>query len=170
MQKITQDELQRLLHYNPTSGEFTWRSRGNPKFDNKLSGKVAGTKMDKGSGKYYWKIAVNSVQYLAHQLAFLYMEGYIPDFIDHRDSDGLNNRWSNLRIATSEDNNRNRRQSSRNTSGMKGVSWDKSRNKWVAHIMAGDKKVFKRFTCKGDAEEFIIKTREILHGEFTNHG
>ena len=45
--------------------------------------------------------------------------------VDHRDCDGLNNRRSNLRLASNSQNAQNSRISSYNTSRYKGVDWDK---------------------------------------------
>ena len=42
--------------------------------------------------------------YRAHRLAFLYMKGYIPKLIDHKDRNGLNNKWNNLREANKSTN------------------------------------------------------------------
>lgn len=44
-----------------------------------------------------------------------------PGLVDHADTDPLNNKWSNLRIATSSQNGMNRRASSANKLGVKGV-------------------------------------------------
>lgn len=59
--------------------------------------------------------------------------------VDHRNHNGLDCRRSNLRTCTSAQNARNRRISSRNTSGYKGVSYVKSRNCWVACIHINSK-------------------------------
>lgn len=53
---------------------------------------------------------------------------------DHIDGDGLNNRRSNLRHATKSQNRHNQRISVCSTSGVKGVSWHKSKGKWQARI------------------------------------
>jgi hypothetical protein len=53
--------------------------------------------------------------------------------IDHKDRNPLNNRMSNLRYATSSQNKANKT-CGLNTSGFKGVCWDKARHKWVARI------------------------------------
>lgn len=45
-----------------------------------------------------------------HQVKFLLLHGYIPDYIDHADRDPLNNHSSNLREATRQQNMLNRRQ------------------------------------------------------------
>jgi hypothetical protein len=54
--------------------------------------------------------------------------------VDHRDGDGLNNRRSNLRLATPADNARNHKKSANNTSGFVGVSWHEPSRKWVAQV------------------------------------
>lgn len=54
---------------------------------------------------------------------------------DHVDGNGLNNRRSNLRASTSSQNASNRiRPSSINTSGYRGVCFDKHRQKWQVQI------------------------------------
>lgn len=54
--------------------------------------------------------------------------------VDHKNHDGLDNRRSNLRICNQSQNNGNRRLSSGNTSGYKGVHWDGVRHLWRAYI------------------------------------
>ena len=55
--------------------------------------------------------------------------------VDHApDHSGLNNTHDNLRVATKHQNMHNQLLHINNTSGIKGVSWDKRRTKWHAHI------------------------------------
>lgn len=54
--------------------------------------------------------------------------------LDHKDGDGLNNQWCNLRKATTSQNGFNRGIASHNSSGFKGVTWNKKQSKWVAQI------------------------------------
>ena len=58
---------------------------------------------------------------------------------DHKDRNGLNNRRNNLRQATSSQNVANQSLRSNNTSGYKGVSWDKASGKWVAKVKVNGK-------------------------------
>lgn len=60
--------------------------------------------------------------------------------VDHVDGDGLNNRISNLRLCTKQQNLLNRKKQKNNTSGYKGVS--KSGNKWDVRISVNKKSIF----------------------------
>jgi hypothetical protein len=59
--------------------------------------------------------------------------------VDHIDGDGLNNQDTNLRIATQAQNSCNQRPQGGRTSAFKGVSWDRQRQRWYAHITVNGK-------------------------------
>ena len=61
--------------------------------------------------------------------------------VDHRDSNGLDNQRRNLRPANGQ-NPRSARLRTDNSSGYKGVTWDKRRNKWQARIYVKNNQVF----------------------------
>ncbi len=75
-----------------------------------------------------------------HRLIAGAAEGQI---VDHINGDTLDNRSHNLRIVTTAQNNMNKI-SSGGTSRYKGVSWFKTRNKWVVRIRDGE-----RYRCLG---------------------
>ena len=77
--------------------------------------------------------------------------------IDHINHKRHDNRKCNLRKATYSQNGMNRSITKRNTSGVKGVSWYKSRNKWIAYISFN-----KRFINLGYFDNFndAVKTRK----------
>lgn len=87
--------------------------------------------------------------------------------VDHRDADGLNNRRDNLRVATTAQNQHNARISKRNTSGLKGVTFNKDRGKWQAKIMRDRKRHhIGYFGCPTTAHFAYVKASRLLHGEF----
>jgi len=55
-------------------------------------------------------------------------------YVDHIDGDILNNKISNLRLATLSQNQDNRKKNKNNTSGITGVLWSKISKKWRAEI------------------------------------
>ena len=57
--------------------------------------------------------------------------------VDHINGDPLDNRRENLRAATHAENSRNMGLSKKNTTGYKGVRWNKNLKKWRASIWVG---------------------------------
>ena len=86
-------------------------------------------------------------------------------FVDHIYHNGLDNQRRHLRICTRSQNAMNRKTPTSNTSGHKGVSWDKVKRKWRARIQLQGKK-----TCLGffdDIEDAVISR---LAGEIKYFG
>lgn len=91
--------------------------------------------------------------------------------VDHRDGDGLNNRRSNLRVATLLQNNANRRKIGTFSSRFKGVSWSKEERKWIAVVRKtqnGVKKTYMLGFFRDETEAAIAYNRKalMLFGEF----
>lgn len=61
--------------------------------------------------------------------------------VDHINGDGLDCRMVNLRRATHAENVRNAPRRRDNSSGFKGVSWEKARRSWRARISHGGRKI-----------------------------
>jgi hypothetical protein len=61
--------------------------------------------------------------------------------VDHIDGNGLNNRQSNLRVCTQQQNLYNSRPKGK-SSKYKGVCRDKAKNKWVVHIWYNRRNIF----------------------------
>ena len=119
----------------------------------------------------YKVLKIDYRQYREHRLVWLYVHGSLPKTLDHIDGDKTNNDISNLREASICQNMHNMGLSSHNTSGVKGVSWNKQQQKWRARIKLGGKEHHVGFfKTIEEADFYIRKAREKLHGEFTNHG
>ncbi|MBY9077165.1 HNH endonuclease [Paenibacillus sp. HN-1] len=84
--------------------------------------------------------------------------------IDHFDNNPLNNRRKNLRILNNSENQQNLRGARRNSkSGVLGVSWSRSDNKWMARIEVNGKKYFcGLFADISDASKAVKKARAEL--------
>ncbi len=94
------DKIKEHLSYNPLTGLFNrLQSHRNVKI-----GDIAGS-VDASKG--YVKICVLGKYFKAHQLAFLFMKGYIPKEIDHINHDKTDNKWDNLREVTHAENLKN---------------------------------------------------------------
>lgn len=91
-------------------------------------------------------------------------EGRVVDHIDHNT---LNNRKSNLRICTNQQNVTNSRVPKNNKSGYKGVYWCSSRQKWQAQVTINNKtKYIGRYNNLEDAIEARKKAEDEYYGEF----
>ena len=89
-------------------------------------------------GYYSVRLSQNNIKksFKVHLLvgrAFLENPDNKPN-IDHIDNNRLNNNILNLRYCTKQENIRNSKMNTKNTSGVKGVSFVQSRNKWIATI------------------------------------
>lgn len=159
---ITRDRLVEVLDYDQETGHFTWKQTMGGRA---IKGQKAGTPHSKG----YTRITVDQEQYLAHRLAWLYINGEMPkqSTVDHIDGDPSNDRIANLREATFADNLANRGAQSNNTSGCKGVSFDKKNNAWAVAIWRhGKKHWLGRFANKKDASDAYAVAASRLAGEF----
>jgi hypothetical protein len=88
--------------------------------------------------------------------------------VDHKNGDGLDNRRANLRPATNAENGQNRRGlDARNTSGYRGVSWDRRAAKWQARIaLNGRRSHLGYFTDPVEAARAFDEAAVRLFGEF----
>ncbi len=89
--------------------------------------------------------------------------------IDHIDGDALNNQKNNLRICTHAENMRNSQIPINNTSGYKGVSYNKRYKKWEAHISFNNKLLnLGSFIDPIDAARAYNAAAIKYHGEFAH--
>lgn len=151
---LSQSELSSQLSYNPETGVFT---------------SIHGSKVGYLSKDGYIQITLSDgSQRKAHRLAWLYMNGEFPNgILDHIDGDRTNNKWDNLREVTYSQNSMNSRFRKNNTSGYKGVSFDKRYRKYEAYIWKQNKKKnLGYFDSPEDAHAAYVKASEVMHGEY----
>lgn len=87
--------------------------------------------------------------------------------VDHIDNDGLNNRRNNLRLATKQQNACNAKIRKDNVTGYKGVSFNKSRNKFQAKIVVNGKHIYLGlFDDKIYAAKIYNEAAVVFHGAF----
>ena len=86
---------------------------------------------------------------------------------DHRNGNGLDNRRKNLRYATPSENQHNKGVQRNNTSGYKGVTFNRPSGKWKALIVL-DGKVYTigYYNTKEEAFAARCEALERFHGEF----
>lgn len=145
----SQEVLRQLLDHDPETGALRWKERspewfppdcrmgpqttaawwnkrfsGNPAFCRKeIHGHLVGT--------------IFGERYKAHRIIWKIVHGVDPvGEIDHINGNPADNRLINLREATTQENCRNRKSRSGSSSGYRGVSWNKSCQRWCAAIGA----------------------------------
>jgi hypothetical protein len=163
---LTQERLKEILDYNPLTGEFIWKPH--PRLKGSLVGSAAGRVMKRRIP--YIQIRVGGEgQFYAHRLAFLYMTGRWPaQYVDHKDGDGLNNRWANLREATYTQNQWNTGVMVANTSGFKGVCFNKRLKKFQAAIrVRGKIRHLGLYPTAEEAAAAYCGASILLHEEFS---
>lgn len=109
-----------------------------------VGGKVAGTIAGHRHWDGYDRVKIDQSQFLVHRVVFAMTHGRWPaagNEVDHINGDRRDNRPTNLREATRAQNQQNRPTPKRNTSGEKGVSWNKVWKKWVAEIRVNGKAI-----------------------------
>jgi HNH endonuclease/AP2 domain len=106
--------------------------------------------------------------YNLHQVVWAMVHGEWADrHIDHKDGNRSNNAPSNLRLATYEQNNANRRVMKSSTSGVKGVELDKRSGKWCARITSnGKSQRLGSYDKLEDAARAYNRAAKRLFGEF----
>lgn len=162
MNELTLPYLHSLFEYK--DGELFWkidRARGKVK-----AGSQAGGVTSTG----YRRVMIGYKEYPLHRIIFMIYHGHIPKVIDHIDGNPLNNRIENLREASAQTNQYNRKLSKNNTSGCKNVSFNKKNKIWQVHVRSA-KKVHAWYVESLELAELVAHEARIkFHGDFVNHG
>lgn len=117
---------------------------------------------ESATGKVYAMRTVNRKCVMMHR----FVSGLDCE-VDHKNGDGLDNRTENLRPAAKDQNQFNRGKQRNNSSGFKGVSWQKQKGRWQAQIRANGKtRHLGLFHDPKEAHAAYVAAAERLHGEF----
>jgi HNH endonuclease len=154
------ERVREVLDYDPTTGQFTWKvnRRGTAR-----AGSFAGV------WNKYLRIPIDNIKYPANRLAWYLITGIDPgeSVVDHRDGDVTNNIFSNLRLATNFQNGWNRKVSCNNKLGLKGVSFNRQKGKFVAAIMVERRRLFLGyFDTPSEASDAYQSAVIKYHGKF----
>jgi hypothetical protein len=177
MKEIDQKTAERLLDYCRETGVLTWKLRDRDLFQTDKHWKwwnkrFSGTRAFPVTNNHgYMTGAIFGRKFSAHRVCWLIHTGSWPNGdIDHIDGNKANNAIKNLRDCSTQQNMRNQRKSSRNTTGITGVYWHKRANKWTAAVgIDGKVKSLGYFKNKEDAAEARLSAN-IAVGFSQRHG
>lgn len=165
MYEVTQQRVKELFDYQPDTGLLVRKS--NFKGIRKPGNVVGST-----NGRGYLRVNVDGQSMYIHRVIWLWAHGELPkgemDHINHNPSD---NRIKNLRVCeTNHINKRNRPLLKSNTSGVNGVNWHKTFNKWMAKIKVDGKAIFLGYFKDLDDAAFARAEADRRYGFHENHG
>jgi hypothetical protein len=163
---IAPEIVRQLLRYEPETGKLFWLPRkcaSAAAFNTRFAGGEAFTAI---SSWGYKKGKIEKRDYTAHRVIWALQTGAWPVAeIDHINRVRHDNRWSNLRAATREENARNNRGIEGSSSIYLGVS--KVRNGWKAQINVAKKQLYLgRFSNEEDAAKCYDAAARKYFGEF----
>ena len=167
---LTQARLKEVLDYNPSTGIFIWKQRKIKDFksiramntlNSRYIGKESGTKRPDG----YIAISIDKKTYLAHRLAWFYIYGYFPEYIDHVNMNKSDNRAANIRIASKTENGQNiKKCRSHNKTKLLGVSFFKRDKTFRARIVVnGVENHIGYFLTPKEAHNAYLVSKKELH-------
>jgi hypothetical protein len=138
------------------NGVLTWKSRptshfGSIKESRRWNTRYSGMIFTRKNTYGYISVTINYLEIAVHKVVFALNAGKWPSYqIDHIDGDRTNNAFSNLRDVSQFENAKNRKGNSNNTSGVCGVSFSKSVQRWQAYISVSRKRIHLGFFEKMD--------------------
>jgi len=105
--------------------------------------------------------------FFLHRLIYQFHHGECPDEIDHINRDPSDCRIENLRAATRSQNNFNVGPRRDNSSGVKGLSFDRRRKSWFGRVALNGKRICTGYSkSKETARQKLIAFQRLHHGEF----
>ena len=144
---LSQNRVRHLLDYDPVTGTLIWK---NPTSARVAEGGQAGVLAS--NGRRY--VNIDNKRYLAHRLIWFYTHGQWPSVnLSAKNNDYDDLRLENYVELTAGETARRGGVRSTGKSGIRGVSWDKEKKKWMAHITKDYRSItVGRFHTKEEAQ------------------
>lgn len=165
--------LREHFEYNENTGMLIRKKIVDHDYKNNVGDEVTSTTKYKHIEYYTFRFLGNT--YKAHRVIWAIVYGYMPDTIDHRDGNGLNNKLDNLREVTQASNCKNRRNQVNSSTGYSGITVIPSRTagkppRYLARInpSSGKRISLGRFDTFEEAVE-ARKKAEVEYGYHTEH-
>lgn len=163
---LTQSRVKELMTLDESTGVLYWRKMWmgrNPSL-------VAGTFVPKDNR---WRLFIDNKGYYRARVVFLYVHGWMPKYIDHRDRNPTNDNPDNLRPATHSQNNVNTKGRPKKMGLPKGVFLQtlSKKNPFCARIQVNGVKIYLGcFPTVELALERFRRASEQYFGEFAYNG
>lgn len=128
--------------------------------------RFSGKRADRENSIGYMEVSLGNKKLLAHRVLWFMRTGDVPVEIDHKNGVTTDNSQGNLRSVTHDKNLENGKDRSNSTTGVTGVHYYKSRDKWTAHITKyGKTKSLGYFNTKGEALAARLKAEKEVNFE-----
>jgi len=112
---LTQARVKELFDYSEDEPQWTLRHA----YDKHCVDK--GTRAGKAPLNRYCDICIDGYWHRLHRIVFMWHHGYMPEYVDHKDQDKMNNLIGNLRECTAYQNHANKMLMPTRTSRYAGV-------------------------------------------------
>lgn len=167
--------ISELVDYNTETGQVLWKHReGDSSSTNRFNSRYRGKQVGfiNTDGYYRFNIIFNGVQNLVylHRVCYYIVHRVVPSVVDHINHNRADNRISNLRNITKEENSKNMRKFCTNTSGFSGVTYFKRDDVWQACIWHNNKSIHLGYFKNKEDAILARRSAEIDYGYHENHG
>lgn len=167
--------LRELLNYDPDNGLLSWKPRaGNrpcPQWIAWFNTHRAGQQVGSPGPCGHITVIIDRKIYMAHRIIYKMMTGKEPpEYLDHINCVPNDNRWRNLRAATSAQNRMNTKARRDNQLSTKGV-YSRKLVRGLCYIASigwnGRTKHLGVFETLSEAKAARLAAEKIMHGEFS---